>query len=286
MNGMSGMKDEQPAAAPPSLDAALDQQREQLKALFPLEELALTRRPATRRLAGASAAVLALCAGLAWWVDPGLSECAYVSPVGERRTLALADGSELILDADSALSVAWHLRSRRVQLQQGRARFSVAPSAWRPFSVDAGSTRVTVLGTVFDVDRQAQRVAVSVLRGRVEVAAPAEPGLYKVLTAGQGLIAQSSGGVLRWTAAAELGNAQAWTQGQLVFRRTPLREAVAQLQRYRSGAIRLQGAEVEQLQISGVFDARHSEQLLGLLPQILPLRLLQRADGSVDVLMR
>lgn len=280
------MSDEKPAAAPPSLDAALDQQREQLKALFPLEDLDLGRPPATRRLVGAGAAVLALCVGLAWWMDPAISQCAHVSPVGERRTLALADGSELILDADSALTVAWHLRSRRVQLQQGRARFSVAASAWRPFSVDAGSTRVTVLGTQFDVDRQAQRVAVTVLRGRVAVAAPAEPGLYTVLTAGQGLIAQRSGGVLRWTAAAELGHAQAWTQGQLVFRRTPLREAVAQLQRYRSGAIRLQGAEVEHMQISGVFDARHSEQLLGLLPQILPLRLLQRADGSVDVVMR
>ena len=56
-----------------------------------------------------------------------------------------------------------------IDLVRGRGRFDVAPRPERPFSVRAGDVTITVLGTVFTVERVADRIGVSVARGRVLV---------------------------------------------------------------------------------------------------------------------
>ena len=59
-----------------------------------------------------------------------------------------------------------------MKLLQGRAHFDVVPNPKRSFEVEAAPYRVVVLGTVFDVERSAEHVAVSVERGRVRVYGP------------------------------------------------------------------------------------------------------------------
>ena len=54
-------------------------------------------------------------------------------------------------------------------LLAGRALFEIAPARWRPFYVDAGDARVRVVGTVFDVGRGDNGVAVTVVKGLVTV---------------------------------------------------------------------------------------------------------------------
>jgi transmembrane sensor len=56
-----------------------------------------------------------------------------------------------------------------VELASGRERFEVVPGLHREFVVRAGDVTVTVLGTVFSVERIADRVGVSVERGQVKV---------------------------------------------------------------------------------------------------------------------
>ena len=56
-----------------------------------------------------------------------------------------------------------------IDLVRGRGRFEVAPRPERPFSVRAGDVTITVLGTVFTVERVADWIGVSVARGRVLV---------------------------------------------------------------------------------------------------------------------
>jgi len=56
-----------------------------------------------------------------------------------------------------------------VELSSGRERFEVVPGLRREFVVRAGDVTVTVLGTVFSVERIADRVGVSVERGQVKV---------------------------------------------------------------------------------------------------------------------
>lgn len=270
---------------PADCEQAIEAGRDLLKSLFPLPPPRgkRRRRPVKegRRLLG-TLAIAALACGL-WWLDPAYRQEHYATAVGERREVLLADGSRLTLDTASRVDVAWHLRSRQATLEAGRVRFAVAPATYRPFEVAAGDSRVRVVGTVFDVRHEAGQVAVSVIEGRVRVGLRQAPEAL-LLVRGEQVVNRG----------AELGLVQpsdpeavvAWTAGQLVFERTPLREALAELQRYRERPIHLHGEAVGGLEISGVFDTARSEQLLDLLPAILPLRVIRLADGSVEIATR
>ena len=85
--------------------------------------------------------------------------------------LRLADGSVATpLGEESALAVREDAPQRvAIDLVRGRGRFEVAPRPERPFSVRAGDVTITVLGTVFTVERVADRIGISVARGRVLV---------------------------------------------------------------------------------------------------------------------
>jgi transmembrane sensor len=97
------------------------------------------------------------------------------SRVGEIRTLTLPDGSHVTLDTASAIRLAFAGDERRIVLERGRARFEVAHDPSRLFVVQAGNRLVIAHGTIFDVDLNEQHIAVTLLRGSVEVKRSADP---------------------------------------------------------------------------------------------------------------
>jgi transmembrane sensor len=148
------------------------------------------RRRRTVRRIGAATGVTALTAVAVMMVlgvrrDPpamisreaprGTSPSSPLSPPGAPPAppLRLADGSVVThLDAAGALSVIEDSPARvTLDLRRGRERFDVVPmpSARRSFRVRAGEVTVTVVGTVFTMERVADRIGVSVERGTVRV---------------------------------------------------------------------------------------------------------------------
>jgi transmembrane sensor len=85
--------------------------------------------------------------------------------------LRLHDGSIAApLDATSTLTVREDSPTRvALALERGRARFEVVPRSERPFVVQMGEVTVSVLGTIFAIERVADRIGVSVERGTVRV---------------------------------------------------------------------------------------------------------------------
>lgn len=259
-------------------DQAIARLREELKQRFPMPE----PKPRKKRVGVKTAGLLslALLATLAW-VDPAYRSEHYKTQVGERQALDLADGSRVILDGASQLDVSWHLLSRRTALLGGQALFEVAPRVYRPFLVDAGDASIRVVGTRFNVDRQAAEVRVSVAEGRVAVSAG---GAARELAPGQQVrVGQARLGAV---SAVDAGGVGAWQGGQLVFERTPLSEVLAVIRRYQDKPVTLQDARLGTLPVSGVFDSAHVERLLSLLPSILPVQLNTAADGSVLIVPR
>jgi transmembrane sensor len=273
------------------LDGVLDEERERLKLLFPAPKPKPPLRVA-RRLGVAAAGALLLAIVGTWWLDPAWRQEQHATAFGERRVIRLRDGSQLTLDSATRLDVSWHLRSRRVALEQGRVRFEVAPSM-QPFKVSAQPAFVEVVGTQFDVDRaggpEGEGTRVAVWHGRVHVwaeGANREPPA--VLGKGQQVeVTRTAAGVERGAVSAHLGDeAGSWAQGQLVFQRAPLAQALAQVQRYRKAEIRIEPGAASQLELSGVFDSAQADRLLDLLPRILPVEVVRHPDGSVDVKAR
>jgi transmembrane sensor len=86
-------------------------------------------------------------------------------------SIRLADGSVATpLNAETQLKVLEDSARRvSIDLVRGHGRFEVVPAHARPFEVRAGDVTVHVVGTIFTVERVADRVGVVVERGAVRV---------------------------------------------------------------------------------------------------------------------
>lgn len=225
--------------------------------------------------------------GLAVWA-PGMVSPAYETGVGEQRVVALSDGSRVRLNTDSAVRVWYWGGERRVVLRRGQAFFDVAHDASRPFLVEAGPAEVRALGTKFDVRRSDGSVAVTLVEGRVRV--ERDGGGEATLAPNQQLTVTKAGvGAPRALAAAEESS---WTTGRLTFRGAPLREVVAEANRYSRRKIELAvpDAMAGEL-VSGTFDAGDIDAVVAALthyygleagaPSAEVIRLTPRAPSGV-----
>lgn len=257
-------------------DEAIARVREDLKQRFPLPPPtpAKNKRPAGKTL---GLLLLAIVAGVAW-IDPAYRSEHVASQVGQRQALLLADGTQVLLDSNTEMTISWHLRSRQVELKAGQALFEVSPMVYRPFLVDAGLAVVRVVGTRFNVRRQEQDVQVTVAEGRVAVRAAAT-GAVAALEPGQQLRVHK--GQEARLGRVDVDDVTAWQQSRLVFESTPLEDVIDTLQRYHRQPIRLMDPRLARLPVSGVFDSGHVDRLLTLLPGILPVRVSTATDGSV-----
>lgn len=260
-------------------DDSLARHRGALRERFAMP--ALPARAPRRRAPMVVAGIVALLGALLW-ADPAFHTQRYASAAGERQHLTLPDGSEVTLNTRTAAEVEWHLRSRQVHLVDGEALFDVTHSAWRPFLVRAGETTVRVVGTAFNVRRADPRVTVTVLRGRVHVEDAS--GDAMLLSARQAV--ESGNGALTVQAAPDPGAVTAWKDGKLMFDRTPLAQALIEINRYRATPATLADPALGRLQISGVFDCARTDALLDLLPSVLPVSVRREADDTVRVLAR
>lgn len=92
---------------------------------------------------------------------------------GERRTIVLADGSTVVLNGSSFLSVAkdYNEKNRVVRLN-GEAFFEVAKDKNKPFIVIANHTITKALGTSFKIknyNNNSQDVSIELATGKVSV---------------------------------------------------------------------------------------------------------------------
>lgn len=187
-------------------------------------------RPSRRlALVSAMAAALVGAVGLGVWVksptDRTIVYRADVSPLD----VVLEDGSTLALNRHSEVRVDLGEKTRRVSLERGEADFDVVHDPARPFVVEAGSRRVEVLGTAFDIVNTGERFSIAVSRGLVAVT-PAG-GLDSVrLPAGSRL--EQTGQTRPVVVAGASPGAADWRRGVLVYRNRDLEGVAADLSRY------------------------------------------------------
>ena len=236
---------------------------------------------------GLAASVVAIAAGAGLWMQLQSSagyQAEFATATGERRTVNLPDGSSIELNGRSRVRINFERGQRNVELQQGEGMFSVARDADRPFVVQAGAGQVTVTGTRFDVLREGDQARVAVESGHVRVQG-ANPHAVANLTAGQGTVVDAQGQV----AAVQAVNTRvltAWRKGQLVFEDATLGEVAAQVSRYRDKPVHVTSPAIARLRLSSVFKTDDTDALLKALPQILPVAVRARSDGSQEIIAR
>jgi transmembrane sensor len=211
-----------------------------------------------------AAALLAACAAIVWWRDPGIVHRAladHATARGERRESVLGDGTRAYLDGDSAISVTIGPAARDVRLLRGRAWFDVKPDRAAPFRVIMEDVEARVLGTAFAVERRAADSVVTVERGRVAVVARGRPEV--LVTGGQRVRIEQ--GVPIGPEPVDTDIALAWRRGLLVFDRASLGAIVEELDRMSSGRVLVADDALQQLTLSGVFRVDDSAAILAAL---------------------
>lgn len=233
---------------------------------LPSRSSAPTRR---RVLMGGGAALAAGVVGLAVTTDAWRGGVR--TGTGERRSLALDDGSVVELDAGSTLRVEFTGRERRLRLTEGRAQFVVARDPGRPFVVACVNGYVEALGTVFVVHRHPDSVVVAVEEGSVALSVAGAPPAR--LAAGQcrSYGPDGPGPLLRDGVAAET----AWRRGRLVFQDQRLEDVVADLNRYHPARILLWDAALADLRVDGSVDIARPDAALTAIARTLPVRALR-----------
>lgn len=214
------------------------------------------------------------------WQEFSVPAATYRTGIGERREIALVDGSRLQLNTATRLRVRISRLRREIDLEQGEAVFDVAHERWRPFRVHAGKLHISDIGTRFNVRHQdAGGTSVSVLEGEVELRL-GRAWLGEILSAGFGRRLDAEG---RWQAPEKIDAEPvlAWTRGQLLFHHTPLADVAKELERYHNLHFVLADPSLGQQTLSGRFDAGDLQPFLQALQSMLPVRVQRGKDTIV-----
>lgn len=234
------------------------------------------RRRMTVLWSGAGVIAAGAILVLAVWIP---SRNVYDTAVGEQRLVRLEDGTQIRLDTDTRLQVRFTGEERRIRLDRGQALFTVAHETKRPFRVAAGATQITALGTVFDVRREPRGARVTLVTGSVGVTDIDDPSSQGWrLSPGEQLSTSTDRAAPRRV---DVAVTTSWSDGRLIFRNTPLREAVAEVNRYLPDKIVLASGAPREVAVNGVFVAGDRDAFVSAASDLFGLQARTAQDGSL-----
>ncbi len=245
------------------------------------------RRPSTPARArpwmiAASLALMAILLGAGSRLLAHREGRTYSTRIGEQRTLVLADGSTITLNALTTVRVHMTAQARTITLIRGQANFHDVDEPDRPFIVQTGDSSVRAIGTQFDVDQEPDRTVVTVLAGQVAVtqsldwietvgrrellqdlADPADKLKAVLVPAGEQvtLLAQN----IPAPTPVDVGAATAWMRQRLVFDDTPLAEVAQQFNRYGKRRLVIADPSLLAVGVSGSYSASDPDALIAFL---------------------
>ncbi|WP_226888925.1 FecR domain-containing protein [Pectobacterium aquaticum] len=194
---------------------------------------------------------------------------------GEVRRIVLDDGSELMLNSNSAVNISFTSQKRTITLLRGEVYAHVAKDPRsRPFVIDSAQAAAQALGTRYSVRDTGEDTLVSVDESRVRVTANENSDIRLDLGAGQ----QVGLDRLHITRPVGASTEAGWIHNQLIFENAPFIQVVDELSRHYSGLIYLdprQRQELDSLHFTGVLPLNDSQQALELLKHSLPISVRQ-----------
>ena len=233
-------------------------------------------RPALRRhwmlAVAAVAAIVLVCVGLGTGrnVTPrsGSDAVALTTSTGEIRTVALADGSRVTLDTQSAISAEFDASRRQVRLLRGRAHFDVN-SEPRPFVIATDAGAISTGGAGVDVSIDGSTTRVGLLSGTAKIRPTSQSASLFRLLPGRSVVVGRDG-LLEPPTAFSASDTR-WTNGMLSFEDAPLSRVIALANRYSATQIVLADPALGTLKFTGTFKARDSLALARMIAAMFGL---------------
>mgnify|MGYP001497021117 CR=1 FL=1 len=236
------------------------------------------RRSAVWAAMGSAAAVMLLAftllpvLGLVPSNEPSETDI-YFSQLGQTRTIELADGTQVTLNTNSRIDVAFQDDVRLVTLVRGEALFDVAKDASRPFRVDTPTGDIEVLGTVFAVELRSQSAEIAVMEGVVALTPETgDTSRTQKMTVGMIGYADNENVITETAGLSEIEDRLLWRSGRIRFRNMPLVQVAREFNRYSDIELMVQDETVADLRIGGTFAVDNVDGFLRLAETGLGLR--------------
>ena len=195
----------------------------------------------------------------------------YGVAVGEVKTIALPDGSNVSLNTGSRIAVTYDETGREVRLTEGEAYFEVAEDSQKPFVVYASKYAVRAVGTAFSVQMLIGRIEVNVTEGRVEVAGlkpqsrdsstgdketvQEELSRVPVVKGQQAILSEDSDALelVQNLEPAVISKELSWRDGMFIFDGDSLEDVVVEINRYTELKVVIADAAIRDLRFGGYF---------------------------------
>lgn len=260
------------------------------------------KRKRRRVIAGSIAVAVLVVFGALWQRRPAAIELVPIATKQEQSTLNvilpkiidLPDGSAVELMDGAQVTWDFSGKVRAVALLRGTAHFKAAPDAIRPFVVRAGNLDVQAVGTAFTVALDDKEMTVLVTEGKVRVDESSVPQAIPG-TIPEPLISIDAGSsaVLPVAAAPveplvakpfdkiQLQETDGWRTPRLEFSRSPLREVIAQMNRFNTRRFVLGSESVGDIRVSGVLRADKMDTLAESLEQDFGVKVERQGDSLI-----
>jgi len=194
----------------------------------------------------------------------------YRTAKGAIQHLTLDDGTQLVLNTDTAVDIHFDDQQRLIRLWYGEIAVTTAKDTLkRPFRVQTREGQLTALGTRFSVHQQNDGLVLNVQQHAVEARLASSPSQTRVVQQGQRLRFNAAAfGALEIPDDDEIS----WTQGVLSISDRPLSDVIALLGRYRSGVLHYDPS-VGGLRLSGTFPLNDIDRALNTIAKTLPVKI-------------
>ena len=242
------------------------------------------RRPRWLPWSAAAALLLVVVGVTGWWKYGAIERASYATAIGEMRTITLTDGSTIQLGSNSRVAVAYSRRQRDLRLEQGEVFLNVASQPGRPLRVQVLQRQVIAVGTRFSVRRDGETLRVAVTEGRVRLENATRRHVVPatLLPAGTVAIADQDGVNVRHLSAREMAALLSWREGLLVFRSTPLADAVAEFNRYSAHKLVVDDPAIAAIPVGGSFAWTNADAFVRVLEQGFGLHV-ERVRGEIHL---
>ncbi|HEX4636847.1 MAG TPA: FecR domain-containing protein [Rhizomicrobium sp.] len=232
---------------------------------------------ARRRVLLTGVGLVALTGGSAmFWRSA--SAKVYETEVGEQKHVALDDGSQLFLDAQTRIAVSFSETTRLVDMQYGRANFRVVPDLKRPFIVQAAEKKIVATRCNFDVRCEDGKVQVVLIHGEADVRPASAPQARgQRLKAGERLVAAND---VETRDKPDLTHVLAWQTGYEMFDKEDLAQAAEEMNRYSTAKLAVDSS-VADLKVSGMYRVGDNSAFAHSLTKLLPVTVRQIGDTLV-----
>jgi len=192
----------------------------------------------------------------------------------------LNDGTKVILAANSQIRYPKVLSDtgRQVTLVKGQAFFKVHRDVKRSFNVLIGQSKVTVLGTSFNINYNNSSIQLAVKTGKV-MFSPNAVSSSAILVAGQAINYNLSKNRLEWENGS---NSTSWITKELVFVDMPLDEVCKQISAYYNVNVVVHDTMHSAKKFNANFKDSSLDEILKVLKQTYKIRI-DTSDHQITI---